>query len=58
MEDLVSDNSDIMNQAAGTQIGPASNGNFRSDFFINRDLPSELAALGPISAARRRRAFS
>ena len=49
MEDLVSDNSDIMNQATGTQIGPASNGNFRSDFFINRDLPSELAALGPIS---------
>src|SRR5947209_3005343 len=49
MEDLVSADTDIMNQATGLQADGLSDGSFRSDFFINRDLPAELTALGPIS---------
>jgi len=40
---------DSMNQATSKQADHGSGDNFRSDFFINRDLPTELKALGPIS---------
>jgi starch phosphorylase len=49
MEDLVSADTDIMNQATGLQANGLSDASFRSDFLINRDLPAELTALGPIS---------
>ena len=49
MEDLVSVDPGIMNQGTGMQSESISLEGFRSDFFIQRDLPKELEALGPIS---------
>jgi starch phosphorylase len=49
MEEMVSAETDRMNQGTGTQIEDSTNGEFRSDFYINGDLPSNLTALGPIS---------
>ena len=49
MEETVSAETDRMNQGTGTQTDGSTNGEFRSDFYINGDLPTSLSALGPIS---------
>ena len=49
MEDFVSVESGIMHEGTGMQSEGLSTEGFRTDFFIHRDLPKELAALGPIS---------
>jgi starch phosphorylase len=49
MEDFVSVKPDIMNQGTGMQADGLSSDAFRSDFIIDRDLPPELSALGPIT---------
>src|SRR3982751_2219118 len=49
MEDFVSVKPDIMNQGTGMQADGLSSDVFRSDFIIDRDLPPELSALGPIT---------
>ena len=49
MEEFMSDRSGIMEQSTGTQSDSSSTEGFRTDFFIHRDLPKELTALGPIS---------
>jgi starch phosphorylase len=49
MEDIASAASGIMHQGTSMQSEGASNDGFRTDFFIHRDLPKELTALGPIS---------
>ena len=49
MEDLVSAGTEFMDHGTGTQGESQTGADFRSDFLIHRDLPSELMALGPIS---------
>jgi starch phosphorylase len=49
MEDLVSVESGIMDHGTHTHTEATAEAAFRSDFWINRDLPAELTALGPIS---------
>src|SRR3954468_12348492 len=49
MEDFVSVKPDIMNQGTGMQADGLKSDAFRPHFNIDRDLPSELSALGPIS---------
>lgn len=49
MEDIASAGSNIMRQGTGMQSEGTSLEDFRTDFFIRRDLPKALAALGPIS---------
>ena len=49
MEDFGSAETDIMDHGTGTQGESRTASEFRSDFLIHRDLPSELTAIGPIS---------
>jgi starch phosphorylase len=49
MEELMSVNADVMDQATSTQPQGQTDASFRSDFCIGRDLPNELAALSPLS---------
>src|SRR3954468_2786122 len=49
MEDFVSVKPDIMNQGTGMQADGLKSDAFRPHFNIDRDLPSELSALGPIT---------
>jgi len=49
MEELASAKSDPMDQGSSLHADAQPAERFRTDFFINRDLPSEIAALGSIS---------